>query len=186
MYSVTLAPNFEASALVLGCMRIDQLTPPEVDSYVRHALDLGITLFDHADIYGDNGSCEQLFGDWLHANPAMRGKLLLQSKCGIVQNEESNNVTFDFSHDHIITALENSLRRLNTDHLDIYLLHRPDALFEPEEVAQAFDELSQSGKVRYFGISNMNSSQISLLQASLSAETDCQPTSIWPSSHRHD
>lgn len=168
MYSISLAPNFEASALVLGCMRINQLEPAQIETYLRHALDLGITLFDHADIYGGNGGCEQLFGDWLRANPSMREKMLLQSKCGIVQNAERNNIAFDFSHDHIITSLENSLRRLNTDYLDVYLLHRPDALFEPEEVAKAFDELSRSGKVRYFGVSNMNASQISLLQASLS------------------
>jgi predicted oxidoreductase len=168
MYSISLAPNFEASALVLGCMRIGQLDSAELDAYLRHSLDLGITLFDHADIYGSNGGCETLFGDWLRANPSMREKMLLQSKCGIVQNEKSSNVSFDFSHDHIIASLENSLRRLHTDHLEIYLLHRPDALVEPEEVAQAFDELSQSGKVRYFGVSNMNASQVTLLQASLS------------------
>jgi predicted oxidoreductase len=168
MVSISLAPNFETSALALGCMRINQLGRSALDAYLRHALDLGITLFDHADIYGGNGGCEQLFGDWLRANPSMREKMLLQSKCGIVQNKKHNNTTFDFSHDHIIASLESSLRRLNTDHLGIYLLHRPDALFEPEEVAKAFDELSQSGKVRYFGVSNMNASQISLLQASLS------------------
>ena len=168
MHSISLAPNFEASALVLGCMRIGELNPSALDAYLHHALDLGITLFDHADIYGGNGGCEQLFGDWLRVNPSMREKMLLQSKCGIIQNSAHNNVSFDFSHDHIVTSLENSLRRLNTDHLDIYLLHRPDALVEPEEVAKAFDELSQSGKVRYFGVSNMNASQISLLQASLS------------------
>lgn len=168
MYSISLAPNFEASALVLGCMRINQLDPSALNVYLRHALDLGITFFDHANIYGGNGVCEQLFGDWLRANPSMRKKMLLQSKCGIVQNSKGSIVAFDFSREHILTSLENSLRRLNTDHLDVYLLHRPDALFEPDEIAKAFDELSQSGKVRYFGVSNMTASQVSLLQASLS------------------
>lgn len=168
MNNLSLAPDLQASALVLGCMRINRLTAAEIDSYIHLALDLGINFYDHADIYGSNGVCEQLFGDWLSANPSMREKLLLQSKCGIAQISPHNNTTFDFSHDHIIASLEKSLRRLNTDHLDIYLLHRPDALIEPEEVAQAFDELQQSGKVRYFGVSNMTSSQVSLLQNSLS------------------
>lgn len=168
MNNIMLAPDFEGSALILGCMRINRLNSSELDAYIRRTLDLGINFFDHADIYGGNGGCEQLFGDWLRLNPSMRDQMLLQSKCGIVQNSKNNNVSFDFSRDHIVWSLENSLRRLNTDHLDIYLLHRPDALLEPEEVARAFDELLQSGKVRYFGVSNMTASQISLLQNSLS------------------
>ncbi len=168
MNNIMLAPDFEGSALILGCMRINRLNSSELDAYIRRALDLGINFFDHADIYGGNGGCEQLFGDWLRLNPSMRDQMLLQSKCGIVQNSKNNNVSFDFSSDHIVWSLENSLRRLNTDHLDIYLLHRPDALLEPEEVARAFYELLQSGKVRYFGVSNMTASQISLLQNSLS------------------
>ena len=144
MNNIMLAPDFEGSALVLGCMRINRLNSSELDAYIRRALDLGINFFDHADIYGGNGGCEQLFGDWLRLNPSMRDQMLLQSKCGIVQNSKNINVSFDFSRDHIVWSLENSLRRLNTDHLDIYLLHRPDALLEPEEVARAFDELLQN------------------------------------------
>lgn len=135
MYTLSLTPDIQASALVLGCMRIKSLSSSELDAHLKTALELGINLFDHADIYGGRGACEQIFGDWLRANPSLRDQILLQSKCGIVQNESGKNIAFDFSYDYILKSVEGSLQRLGVEQLDILLLHRPDALFEPEEVA---------------------------------------------------
>src|SRR5699024_4150069 len=122
------------------------------------AVDNGITHFDHADIYGD-GQCERIFAENLAKTSINRDKLFLQSRCGIVPG-----VMYDFSREHIISSVENSLKRLNTDYLDALLLHRPDTLMEPEEVAAAFDQLEQQGKVRYFGVSNQKPGQIELLK----------------------
>ncbi|MCK9246189.1 MAG: aldo/keto reductase [Anaerolineaceae bacterium] len=167
MYTLSLTPDIQASALVLGCMRIKSLSSSELDAHLKTALELGINLFDHADIYGGRGACEQIFGDWLRANPSLRDQILLQSKCGIVQNESGKNIAFDFSYDYILKSVEGSLQRLGVEQLDILLLHRPDALFEPEEVAAAFDKLYNSGKVRAFGVSNMTAGQLELLQAGM-------------------
>ena len=164
MYTISLTPEMQASALVLGCMRLTELSGSELDLHLKTALELGINFFDHADIYGGYGGCERHFGEWLRANPHLRSQMLIQSKCGIVQNEEDQNVSFDFSYGHILKSVDNSLRYLGIEQLDVLLLHRPDALFEPQEVAAAFDELYASGKVRAFGVSNMHSGQIELLR----------------------
>jgi len=168
MYTISLTPDMQASALVLGCMRLTRLSGSQLDLHLKTALELGINFFDHADIYGGNGACERHFGEWLRANPSLRPQLLIQSKCGIVQNEARQNVAFDFSYAHILKSVENSLQNLGIEQLDVLLLHRPDALFEPEEVSAAFDELYASGKVRAFGVSNMHSAQIELLQKATS------------------
>jgi predicted oxidoreductase len=165
MYTISLTPDMQASALVLGCMRIKRLSGSELDLHLKTALELGINFFDHADIYGGNGACERYFGEWLRDNPSLRSQMLIQSKCGIVQNEARQNIAFDFSYAHILKSVENSLQNLGIEQLDVLLLHRPDAHFEPEEVAAAFDELYASGKVRAFGVSNMHSRQIDLLQS---------------------
>lgn len=168
MYTISLTPEMQASALVLGCMRLTELSGSELDLHLKTALELGINFFDHADIYGGYGGCERHFGEWLRANPHLRSQMLIQSKCGIVQNEEDQNVSFDFSYGHILKSVDNSLRYLGIEQLDVLLLHRPDALFEPHEVAAAFDELYASGKVRAFGVSNMHSGQIELLRTATS------------------
>ncbi len=168
MYTISLTPEMQASALVLGCMRLTRLSGSELDTHLKTALELGINFFDHADIYGGFGACERHFGEWLRANPHLRSQMLIQSKCGIVQNETRQNVSFDFSYGHILKSVENSLQNLGIERLDVLLLHRPDALFEPEEVAAAFDTLFASGKVRAFGVSNMHSGQIKLLQRATS------------------
>lgn len=111
-----------------------------------------------ADIYG-GGECEEIFSDAIHMSDSVREKVILQSKCGICPG-----VSFDFSKEHILESVDGSLKRLKTDYLDVLLLHRPDALIEPEEVAEAFDILHKTGKVRYFGVSNQNPMQIQLLQ----------------------
>ena len=149
------------SALALGLMRLPDHTPKEAETLVQTAVDLGINFFDHADIYGD-GEAETLFGKVLKADPSLRSRILLQSKCGIVRGARQNY--FDFSKKHILEAVEGSLSRLGVEQLDVLLLHRPDALMDPMTVAQAFRELKESGKVRYFGVSNFHAGQIELLE----------------------
>ena len=144
--------------VAVGCMRINRLTPAEAETFVRTALELGANFFDHADIYG-GGECESIFAKAAHMTPAVRETMTLQSKCGI-----RPGVAFDFSKKHILDSVDGSLKRLKTDYLDVLLLHRPDALVEPEEVAEAFGILQASGKVRHFGVSNQNPMQIQLLQ----------------------
>jgi predicted oxidoreductase len=133
---------------------------------VAAAREVGINFFDHADIYCI-GRSEEVFGNVLAQLPGLRDEIVLQSKCGIRFKDDpqaGDPGRYDFSYEHIVRSVEGSLRRLQTDRLDILLLHRPDALVEPEQVAQAFDELHQSGKVRYFGVSNHSVAQIRLLQ----------------------
>src|SRR5579875_2582810 len=141
-------------------MRIHSLSKLEAERFVQAALEEGANFFDHADIYG-GGECESIFAEAVHMTDDVRESVILQSKCGIRKG------MFDFSKEHILEAVNGSLRRLKTDYLDVLLLHRPDALVEPEEVAEAFDELHASGKVRHFGVSNQNPMQIQLLQKSL-------------------
>jgi predicted oxidoreductase len=149
--------GLEGSVISLGCMRISSLSDQEVDELLAAAWDSGIDFYDHADIYG-NGRSEEVFAGALSRTSIRREEILIQSKCGIRKG------MFDFSRDHILAAVEGSLRRLQTDYLDVLLLHRPDTLVEPEEVADAFSQLHRAGKVRYFGVSNMNPGQIELLR----------------------
>ena len=148
--------DMNASEISLGCMRISDLTNQEISTLIHTALDEGINFFDHADVYG-GGKCEEKFSEALDMNAGLREKMILQTKCGIRKG------SFDFSKEHILEAVDGSLKRLRTDYLDVLLLHRPDALVEPEEVAEAFTILETSGKVKYFGVSNQNPMQIDLL-----------------------
>ncbi|SDS83392.1 aldo/keto reductase family oxidoreductase [Jiangella sp. DSM 45060] len=150
--------GLRGSAVALGCMRIDQLPEGEVASLVGAAADAGITMFDHADIYG-GGRCEEVFGAALAQTGLRREDIVVQTKCGI------RDGFFDFSAEHIRTSVEGSLRRLGTDYVDLLLLHRPDTLMEPDEVAAAFDDLVTAGKVRHVGVSNQNPAQLELLRA---------------------
>ncbi len=152
------ASGLKVPCIAVGCMRINKLEPAEAEHFVHAAIDQGAYFFDHADIYG-NGDCESVFAKAIHMNSTVREKVLLQSKCGI-----RRGVAFDFSKDHILKSVDGSLKRLNTEYLDVLLLHRPDALVEPEEVAEAFDILQSNGKVRHFGVSNQNPMQIKLLK----------------------
>ncbi|QSF47956.1 aldo/keto reductase [Paenibacillus tianjinensis] len=138
-------------------MRIADLSPQEADVHIHSALEAGIDFFDHADIYA-GGKAEEVFGEVVAASPGMREQLMIQTKCGI------RNGFFDFSKEHIVNSVENSLKRLKTDYVDVLLLHRPDTLMEPEEVAEAFDYLEQKGMVKHFGVSNLNPLQIELLK----------------------
>lgn len=141
----------------LGCMRMGQLSAEDAARVIHNAMEVGIDLFDHADIYG-GGKSEEVFAEAIGMNPYVREKMVLQTKCGIRKG------FFDFSKEHILSSVEGSLKRLKTDYIDILLLHRPDTLMEPEEVAEAFSELKERGKVRYFGVSNQNPLQIELLK----------------------
>lgn len=150
--------DLNVSRVALGCMRIANKSTDEVEELVKTALDLGINFFDHADIYG-GGQSEQVFGEVLQRNPGLREKMIIQTKCAIIPGKR-----YDFSKEHILNSVDASLKRLQTDYVDILLLHRPDALCDPKEVAEAFDILYESGKVKYFGVSNHTPFQIQLLQ----------------------
>lgn len=152
--------DMTASQLILGCMRINELGKNPVET-IQTAYDHGINFFDHADIYGA-GECETIFAKALKETSISRSDIYLQSKVGI-----KPGIAFDFSKQHIIKAVEGSLKRLDTDYLDALLLHRPDTLVEPEEVAEAFSQLEKSGKVRAFGVSNQNPGQIELLKTAV-------------------
>ena len=152
--------NRDVSVIGVGCMRIARMTREEVSELVHTALDHGINFFDHADIYG-RGRSEEVFGEVFAAEPELRDRMFLQTKCGI------NQGMFDFSKEHILEAVDGSLKRLGTDHVDSLLLHRPDALMEPEEVNEAFTELYEAGKVLSFGVSNQNPSQMELLKTAV-------------------
>jgi predicted oxidoreductase len=149
--------DLRASNLILGLMRISNMKVEEVEKLVITALENGINFFDHADIYG-KGKSEELFGEVLKRNPELRSKMIIQTKCGIRQG------FFDSSKEHILNSVDKALERLNTDYLDVLLIHRPDALTDYEEVAEAFKILRNNKKVRFFGVSNFNSLQIELLQ----------------------
>jgi predicted oxidoreductase len=151
--------------VVLGLMRIQEKTDEEVRDLVRTARDAGISFFDHADVYGSSvHGCEKRFAEAMQLTSSEREQIVLQTKAGIV----GDGPYFDFSYEHIIESVDGSLAALGTDYIDILLLHRPDALVEPDEVARAFDELSASGKVRSFGVSNHTPGQIELLRKSVS------------------
>ncbi len=148
--------DLDASEISLGCMRIAEMNNQDISNLINTALDEGINFFDHADVYG-GGKSEAKFAEALGMNAQVREKMIIQTKCGIRKG------SFDFSKEHILEAVDGSLKRLQTEYLDVLLLHRPDALVEPEEVAEAFTILQESGKVKYFGVSNQNPMQIELL-----------------------
>lgn len=150
----------ELSEIVLGMMRIKDKSVKEVEELVETALSVGINAFDLADIYG-RGRCEELLGLVLKNRPDLREKIWIQSKCGIRIEEFTY---FDFSKDYIIKSVDGILQRLKIDHLDSLLLHRPDALMESDQVAEAFDLLYKQGKVRDFGVSNQNPMMMELLK----------------------
>ncbi|WP_407270921.1 aldo/keto reductase family oxidoreductase [Radiobacillus sp. PE A8.2] len=149
--------DLQVGEISLGCMRMSSLSEKDAAAVINNAIEAGVNLFDHADIYG-GGSSEEVFANAINMNSSVREKMILQTKCGI------RDGFFDFSKNHIINSVEGSLKRLQTDYIDILLLHRPDTLMEPEEVAEAFNELYESGKVRHFGVSNQNPLQIELLK----------------------
>jgi len=163
MKTIKLGNKLPAPAIALGCMRITNLDKPSLNNLLQTAIEGGVNFFDHADIYG-GGECEKVFGQAVKELKIPRDKILVQTKCGIRQG------FFDFSKEHILASLDNSLKNLEMDYVDAYLLHRPDTLMEPEEVAEAFAALHKAGKVRHFGVSNQNPGQIKLLNKYLNPE----------------
>lgn len=161
MKQVTLGKSgLQVSALALGCAKMGMIEVDAAAKQIAAALEQGITYFDNADIYSDGrGSAERVFGAAWKQLGIDRSTILVQSKCGILPGS-----MYDCSKEHILASVDASLQRLQMDYLDTLVLHRPDALMEPEEVAEAFDELERSGKVRFFGVSNMRPMQIELLK----------------------
>ena len=150
--------DMKASEIAMGCMRIAEMGKKDVDTLIHTALDSGINFFDHADIYG-GGRSEEVFGEALRMNPGLRDRIYIQSKCGIRKG------CYDFSYEHIVGSVEGSLRRLGIETLDSLLFHRPDVLADSDEFCRAVRDLKASGKVRSFGVSNMNPAQIELLES---------------------
>lgn len=150
--------TLKVPSIAIGCMRINSMEKDELSNYIKFCVENGLNFFDHANIYG-RGECEKLFGEALKNSGIKREDIIIQSKCGIVPGK-----MYDFSKEYILKSVDGILERLGTDYLDVLVLHRPDALVEPEEVAEAFNTLYTSGKVKYFGVSNHKPSQIELLK----------------------
>ena len=157
--SVVNGPQ-NVSSIVLGCMRMPALTVDEASSLIRTACELGINFFDNATCYGKNGEAETRFGDAFLRSGIKRGDVYIQSKCGILSQERE----FNWTKENILSSVDDSLRRMKLEYLDALLLHRPDLLYEPEQIAEAFDELEKSGKVRFFGVSNVPSMMFEVLR----------------------
>lgn len=159
MKTITLGKaNLQVPAIAVGCMRIAGMEKEKLSAHIRFCIEHGLNFFDHADIYG-KGQSEVKFAEAFAQTGYKREDVILQSKCGI-----RSGVMYDFSKEYILKSVDGILARLGTDYLDTLLLHRPDALMEPEEVAEAFDQLEKSGKVRHFGVSNHRPVQIELLK----------------------
>lgn len=153
--------DLTASDVILGLMRINDMSDEDIRTLYAASRDAGVTMFDHAAIYGGWHGCEERFGSAVTLSPSERSEIVLQTKVGIRQGY------FDFSYEHILSSVEESLAALRTDYVDVLLLHRPDALVEPDEVARAFDELHAAGKVHHFGVSNHTPGQVELLAKSV-------------------
>ena len=149
-----------ASAIIQGCMRMPALTKEAAAKVIRTAYDCGINFYDHATCYGENGAAETRFAEAFPLTDIKREEIYIQSKCGLCFDRSE----FDWTKENILSSVDDSLRRLNIEYLDTLLLHRPDVLYDPEEVAEAFDKLEKAGKVRYFGVSNLIPMQIELLK----------------------
>ncbi len=150
--------NLEVPRIAIGCMRLKDKDVKDIANLIFYSVERGYNFFDHADIYG-GGKCEALFGEAFKKTGLKREDIILQTKCGIVPGK-----MYDFSKEHILESVEGSLRRLDTDYLDVLVLHRPDALMDAKEVADTLNELYESGKVHYFGVSNFKPSQIERLK----------------------
>ncbi|HXA47261.1 MAG TPA: aldo/keto reductase, partial [Burkholderiaceae bacterium] len=161
---IPAGPEFSRIALGLWRLAAWNLSAQERLTFMERALELGITTVDHADIYGS----EQPFGEMLALAPEMRQRLEIVTKCGIVWRGHSSTPKiphYNTSRAHIVSSLENSLRHLRTDYVDLLLIHRPDPLMQADEVAEAFDALHRTGKVRHFGVSNFTPAQFELLSS---------------------
>ena len=157
--------DIHASAIVMGCMRIADKPLAQTEKVMFEAMRTGVNMFDLADVYG-GGDCEKIFGVAIRDLGVPRKDYILQTKCGIRKDKTGGIARYDFSKDYILSSVEGSLKRLNTDYIDVLLLHRPDTLVDPYEVGEAFERLSEDGKVRAFGVSNFSAQQIALFRSS--------------------
>jgi predicted oxidoreductase len=176
--------SLPSSRLVYGCMRINgdnsSAAFAQGKSAIRAAIEAGYNHFDHADIYG-GGVCESIFGEVLKESPELRDQLIITSKAGIRFANTPNQGDvgrYDFSKDYIVGQVEGSLKRLNVDALDLFLLHRPDYLFDPQIVAETFEQLKRQGKVKHFGVSNFSPSQLNLLQSATTEKINVNQVEI--------
>lgn len=166
---IQLAEDLQFSQIIHGHWRLAEwnLSPEELLSLMERCIEAGITTFDHADIYG-NYMCEELFGQALKLKPSLRDAIQIVTKCGIklVSEKRPNHKikSYDTSKEHIISSAENSLQKMNTDYVDVLLIHRPDPFMDPVETAEAFHTLRKEGKVRHFGVSNFSPAQMEMLQ----------------------
>ncbi len=152
-----------SSSIIMGCMRITDKPLAQVERVMFEAMRAGVNTFDLANIYG-GGDCEKVFGVAIKDLGVPRKDYILQTKCGI--RKESGKITrFDFTKEYILESVEGSLKRLNTEYIDVLLLHRPDTLVEPDEVAEAFERLRDDGKVKAFGVSNFSATQMQLFRS---------------------
>jgi predicted oxidoreductase len=180
-----LANQLEVSRIIHGHWRLMDwnLSTKELIKFTQNIINLGITTFDHADIYGDY-ECESAFGRALKEQPELRKQIQIISKCGIKlisgKYPDRKVKTYDYSYDHIIKSIVNSLQNLQTDHLDLLLLHRPSPFFNPEEVSKAFDDLKSTGKVLHFGVSNFSPMQIEMLKSYLNVDLVTNQIEISP------
>jgi len=156
--------DLHASSIVMGCMRIADKPLAQVEKVIFEAMRAGVNTFDLADVYG-GGDCERIFGVAIKDLGVPRKDFVLQTKCGIRKNAGGKIVRFDFSKDYILESVEGSLKRLNTEYIDVLLLHRPDTLVDPDEVGEAFERLKDDGKVKAFGVSNFNATQMQLFRS---------------------
>jgi predicted oxidoreductase len=169
MKKVNLTDNFALSRIVHGQMRMGdwKMSNKELSVFMEELIELGVTSFDHADIYG-NYSCESMLGEVINLNKGLRNKIEIITKCGIklVSDKfpERKIKYYDYSYDHIVTSVNNSLKNLRTDYIDLLLLHRPAPFFDPEAAAKAFSVLKREGKVLYFGVSNFTPGQYEMLK----------------------
>ena len=159
MINIVNGPQ-NVSAVIQGCMRMPALTKEAAAKVIRTAYDCGVNFYDHATCYGENGAAETRFAEAFPLTGIKREDIIIQSKCGLCFERNE----FDWTKENILSSVDDSLRRLNIEYLDTLLLHRPDVLYDPEDVAAAFDALEQAGKVRYFGVSNLVPMQIELLK----------------------
>lgn len=162
--------NLEVPVIAVGLMHLNKLDVHQAEEYIANCLDMGLNFFENADIYGVDGQhfgyCEELFAEAAHMSPSVRDKMILQTKCGFTDllPGQSKPEMINLSKEYILQEANDSLKRLRTDYIDVYMLHAPDALADPEEIAEALDELYTSGKIRYVGVSNFNTTELMLLQ----------------------
>ena len=156
--------DINASRVVMGCMRIGDKALEQTEKVIVSACASGVNMFDLADVYG-GGNCEKVFGVAMRDLEIPRKNYVLQTKCGICKSADGTRHYFNFDKDYILTSVENSLKRLNTEYIDILLLHRPDTLADPDEIGEAFERLQEDGKVRAFGVSNFSAMQMKLFRS---------------------